>query len=76
MTLVSGTMVFFVLWWVALFAILPFGVRTDENPPKGFADSAPQNPHLRKKFLMTTLLTILIWGIIHWVMLNHWVTFS
>lgn len=76
MTLVSGAMVFFVVWWVVLFAVLPFGVHIDENPQKGFADSAPKNPHLRKKFLVTTILTALIWSIIQFVMVNRWITFS
>jgi len=76
MTLVSGTMVFIVLWWVILFAVLPFGVRPEENPKKGFATSAPQNPQLKKKFLATTVLTAIIWSLIQWIMVNHWVHFS
>ena len=76
MTLVSGTMVFFVIWWVVLFMVLPFGVRIEENPEKGFAPSAPKNPNLKKKFLITTLLTALIWGVIQFVMVNHLVSFS
>jgi predicted secreted protein len=76
MTLVSGTMVFFTLWWVVLFTVLPFGIQVEENPQKGFATSAPKNPRLKKKFLVTTVLTVLIWGIIQFIMVNHFVTFS
>jgi predicted secreted protein len=76
MTLVSGSMVFFVIWWIVLFMVLPFGVRTDENPQKGFEPSAPKNPQLMKKFLITTLIAGVVWSIAQVVMLNHWVTFS
>jgi predicted secreted protein len=43
MSLSFGIAIYFVIWWVLLFAILPFGVRTSEeagessNP--GFAES-------------------------------------
>lgn len=76
MNLVSGMMVFFVTWWVVLFMVLPFGVRIEENPKKGFATSAPKNPNLRKKFLITTALTAFIWGIIQFVMVKQLIRFS
>jgi len=76
MTLVSGTMVFFVLWWVVLFMVLPFGIRTDETPQKGFATGTPKNPNLRKKFLITTILAAIVWSIIQVIMVNHLVRFS
>lgn len=76
MTFISGLMVFLTLWWIVLFTVLPFGVHPDKNPKKGFATSAPENPHLKKKFLITTLVTTLIWGLIQFVMVNHWVRFS
>jgi len=75
MSFVSGIMVFFVIWWVVLFMVLPFGIHIEENPEKGFATSAPKNPNLKKKFLITTALTAFIWGIIQFVMINHLVTF-
>jgi predicted secreted protein len=76
MTLLSGSMVFFVIWWVVLFMVLPFGIKTDETPPKGFEPGAPKNPQLLNKFLITTLLTGVVWSIIQVIMLNHLITFS
>ena len=75
MTFVSGIMVFFVIWWVVLFMVLPFGIDIEENPKRGFATSAPKNPKLRKKFLITTALTTFIWGIIQFVMVKQLVVF-
>lgn len=76
MTLVSGSMVFFVIWWIVLFAVLPFGIDTDETPPKGFATGTPKNPNLKIKFLITTAITALVWGILQFIMVNHLVVFS
>lgn len=76
MSYVSGAMVYFVIWWVVLFAVLPFGVQIDENTEKGFAPSAPKNPYLGKKFLATTLITAFIWGIIQFIMVNELVSLS
>jgi predicted secreted protein len=76
MGFVSGAMVFFVIWWIVLFMVLPFGIRVEENPKKGFATSAPISPKLKKKFLTTTALTAFIWGIIQFVMVNQLVSFS
>jgi predicted secreted protein len=76
MTLVFGSMVFFVIWWTVLFMVLPFGVHIDDKPQKGLAASAPTNPNLKKKFIATTILTVVIWSVIQVVMTNHWVSFS
>lgn len=48
---------FFIVWWVVLFAVLPFGVRTT-NVQKGNAASAPDKPHLIAKFIATTLVSL------------------
>ena len=31
----TGIMVYLVIWWIALFMVLPLGVRRVENPGKG-----------------------------------------
>jgi len=56
--------------------VLPFGVSIEKNPKKGFATSAPKNPKIGKKFFITTVLTAFVWGVIHFIMINHWIRFS
>lgn len=58
MTWVSGIVTFSIIWWTVLFMVLPFGVQTSSSPEKGHADSAPVNPQIKKKFLITTLISI------------------
>lgn len=60
MTWFTGIIAFFMIWWTALFVVLPWGVRRDESVGTG----APAIPHLKRKFIVTTILTIIIWLII------------
>jgi predicted secreted protein len=76
MNLVSGSMVFFVIWWVVLFTVLPLGIHREGNPQKGNDLGAPTNPNLKKKFLLTTIITAVIWCIIHFIMVNHLIVLS
>ena len=65
MGLVSGIVVFFMVWWTALFVVLPWGNRKSEVVEVGNVASAPENPNIFKKFVITTLLTCVIWLIIY-----------
>jgi predicted secreted protein len=61
MSIPTGIAVFFVIWWIVLFAVLPFGVKIPEKPGPGHATSAPEKPLLLRKALWTTLITAAIW---------------
>ena len=58
LTLGGGTALFFVIWWIALFAVLPIGIRSqaeaDEVIP-GTDPGAPAAPALRQKAIWTTV---------------------
>ncbi|MGY6709781.1 MAG: DUF1467 family protein [Rhizobiaceae bacterium] len=57
--------VFFVIWWVVLFAVLPFGVRTqseNEDITLGTTESAPTLHRMGRALLITTLVSIAITG--------------
>lgn len=57
MTIFTGVILYLLIWWTALFVVLPWGVQRDVTVPTG----APVNPRLRHKFIATTLLSCLIW---------------
>ena len=63
--------IYFTLWWTLLFAVLPFGVRSqhegDEVTP-GTEPGAPQRPHLMKKALWTTVATTVVFAALMGVM--------
>jgi predicted secreted protein len=59
MSLPLSIAAYFTIWWVTLFAVLPFGVRSaveadSTDSPKGADPGAPAVPHLGKKALWTT----------------------
>ena len=49
MNLADGLVVYFLIWWVMLFAVLPWGVRREENPEPGHDPGAPMKTHLWTK---------------------------
>ncbi|WP_339914476.1 DUF1467 family protein [uncultured Brevundimonas sp.] len=58
--------IFLVVWWVVLFAILPLGTsREVHTPPTDGAQwGAPDTPNLKRKFLTTTWVSLLVWAVI------------
>ncbi|PWC33770.1 DUF1467 family protein [Azospirillum sp. TSO35-2] len=61
---VTGGFVYIVVWWVVLFAVLPWGVRTPDNPEPGMASSAPVEPRILRKFAITSLVALVVWLVI------------
>ena len=60
MNLVSLIAIYFVVWWIVLFAVLPWGMRTQEEEGEvvlGSTHSAPSRPRLLRKALITTLVS-------------------
>ena len=54
--------VFFLIWWVVLFAVLPFGVRPVEQADEHTGwRGAPEHPHLLAKMIATTLVAAVVW---------------
>ncbi len=63
MSIVSVAAIYFVVWWIVLFAVLPFGVRTQEEDGDivlGSAHSAPTRPRLLKKAVATTIVSAIV----------------
>jgi len=66
MTWISLLAVFFIIWWLVLFAMLPFGLRTQDEEGEvtlGTTPSAPRGPHMARAILRTTIVTIVIFAI-------------
>ncbi|GLS28493.1 Predicted secreted protein [Mesorhizobium albiziae] len=63
MTWVSFLAVFFIIWWTVLFAMLPFGLRTQDDEKDvtlGTVSSAPRGAHMLKAVIRTTIVSVLI----------------
>ncbi len=77
MTLWTGIAVYFVIWWIVIFAILPWGVRGigSEEVAKGHASGAPERPRVLIKMLVTTVVAAVIWLIIYLIGESGWISF-
>ena len=75
MTLATGIAVYVVVWWIVLFAVLPWGVRPPETFVPGQAESAPENPRLLLKAGVTTLIAAVIWVGIYLVVQSDLISF-
>ncbi|MEM6902811.1 MAG: DUF1467 family protein, partial [Pseudomonadota bacterium] len=60
----SGIVVFLLIWWTALFTVLPFWVRRNDGSVEGVDPGAPEQPHLLRKAIVTTAVSAVIWLII------------
>lgn len=72
---VSGIVVYILVWWTLLFCVLPWGNRPDEVKHPANAGSAPANPRLLKKFMITTVLSFVVWVVIYLLIRNNAVDF-
>ena len=61
MSWATGVMVYLVIWWTILFAVLPLGVRRIENPGHGEERGAPERPQLLRKAVITSLVAAALW---------------
>jgi predicted secreted protein len=60
---VSTVAIFFVVWWLVLFATLPFSLRTqgeDDDVTLGTVSSAPRGPHMLRAVVRTTIVTAIL----------------
>jgi predicted secreted protein len=58
--------VYFIIWWTVLFAILPFGVRSqveDGAVVEGSEPGAPTAPFLMRKAMVNTLVSTSIFAV-------------
>lgn len=75
MTLFTGILVYTLIWWVVLFMVLPWGVKVPDEPEPGHAASAPSNPNLVRKFLITTVIAALFFGVAYYLIESDLISF-
>lgn len=73
---VSGTVVFFLIWWTALFAVLPIGTHPNpESDPDTGWRGVPARPRLLRKVLITTLVSAVLWLGVYALVQSDWMSF-
>ena len=71
MALGSILAIYFIIWWLCLFAVLPFGVRSPaevgaQDDP-GLDPGAPVRPQLVRKMLVTTVIAIVVTAVVLYI---------
>lgn len=72
MSFASGLAIYFLIWWVTLFAVLPFRVRSQYEAGeviKGSEGAAPVKPYIGMKLLITSLIALVVFGGVYLVVL-------
>lgn len=62
----TGLAIYFVIWWIALFLTLPFGVRSQHEDGVGAPGTDPGAPvltQMRRKLIWTTVISAVIFGL-------------
>jgi predicted secreted protein len=74
MDFVGGLVAFVIIWVVALFVVLPFGVRQPDRSEEGHMPGAPDNPRIGLKFAVTTGIAAIFWAVLYVMAANGWIT--
>ncbi|MFM2444524.1 MAG: hypothetical protein RJB09_1710 [Pseudomonadota bacterium] len=73
MTIPMAIAIYFTIWWIVLFVILPWGVRSQEeegNIVAGTDPGAPVAPRLLIKAAATTILAAILFAGL-WVFMEY-----
>ncbi|HEY4405266.1 MAG TPA: DUF1467 family protein [Xanthobacteraceae bacterium] len=65
MSIFTALAIYFVIWWIVLFAVLPWGVHSQHEAGEmapGTDPGAPVLPKLRSKLVWTTLVSTVVFA--------------
>ena len=68
--------VFIILWWIAFFVTLPFGIETPKTQEPGHAPGAPNRPRLWIKAGVATLAAGALTGLVAGLVASGWLSFE
>ena len=77
MGVVSGLVLFAIIWFMTFFVALPIRVQTQgdlKDVVPGTHAGAPEHHHLKKKALWTTFVAVILWCIIAGIILSGWIS--
>jgi len=77
MPVTTGIAIFFLIWWIVLFAVLPWGVRSQQEDAEvapGTDPGAPAIPNLRRKLVWTTLVSVVVFAACYLIYVDRLIT--
>ena len=79
MNIVFAIAVFLIIWWVVLFAVLPFGIRSQHEVgevQEGTDPGAPAVARLGLRLLWTTIVASVVFAVFAIIYINRWITLA
>lgn len=76
MSLTTGIAIYFIIWWLALFVVLPWGIRSQQESgdiSPGTDPGAPALPRLMAKLAWTTVVAAVIFVALYLIYVNKWI---
>jgi predicted secreted protein len=71
----TAVAIYFLIWWLTLFAVLPWGVRAQgEGAEPGSDPGAPRVPMILTKLIWTSVVSGVIFGALAYLYVMEWVT--
>ena len=71
MGITGSIIVYVMIWWIIFFSVLPVGIQSNKELFKekieGMDPGAPKEPNIVKKFLITTLISTIIFSVIYYL---------
>jgi predicted secreted protein len=65
---VMALAIYIFIWWITLFVVLPFGVRTQDEEGSvvpGTPGSAPAKPRILRIFVINTIVATIVFVIVY-----------
>jgi predicted secreted protein len=75
MGLALGSAVYFVIWWIMLFIILPFGAHSQmeaQEVAPGTEPGAPAQLRLGRTLVINTIVSVAIWVVANYVYIHYY----
>lgn len=77
MSVTTAIAIYFLIWWITLFAVLPWGVRAqgqEGDIAPGTDPGAPVLPRILMRLFATTIVSGIIFGAVYFAYTRHLVT--
>ena len=75
MSITGSVIVYIIIWWIIFFSVLPIGIQSNKEVFKdkieGFDPGAPKNPKIGKKFLISTIVTSILFIVIYYIVSSN-----
>ena len=72
----TAVVVYVLVWWTVLFAVLPMGTQPVADPDAATGwRGAPAQARVGRKLLVTTLVSLAIWGVVVGLIERDWLSF-